>query len=184
MFRPRELRLGEGPFWPIPGCLSRDGTSLRTGTATDIGDYSSHMARTDHHLEHLAEVGLFSTCSKKELQKIARASDEVDIASGRTLVREGEIGREFFLILDGEAVVKRGSKQIATLGPGSFFGELSLLDRGPRSASVEAATDMTLLVLGQREFAGVLDEVPGMAHKLLSAMAARLREADERAVSH
>jgi CRP-like cAMP-binding protein len=73
---------------------------------------------------------------------------------------------------------------VATLGPGQYFGELSLLDRQPRSATVEGATDMTVLVLGKREFSGLLDEVPTLAHKLLSAMAARLREADAKAFSH
>lgn len=142
------------------------------------------MGRNDQHLEHLREVPLFAACSKKELAKVARASDEVAVPAGRVLVKEGEIGREFFLLLDGEAVVRRGTKKVATLGPGAFFGEMALLDRGPRSASVEAATDATLLVLGQREFAGLIDEVPGLAHKLLTAMAARLRDADRRAVSH
>jgi CRP-like cAMP-binding protein len=99
-------------------------------------------------------------------------------------VKEGTPGHEFFLILKGEATVKRNGRKVATLGEGQYFGELALLDRGPRNATVAAETPMELLVLGQREFAGILDEVPGLAHKLLTIMAARVREADARANSH
>ena len=142
------------------------------------------MRRKDQYLEHLAKVPLFSACSTKELQTIARASDDVEVSKGKVLVEEGKPGHEFFLILDGTASVKRGKKEIAKLGKGQYFGELALLDRGPRSASVVAASDLDVLVLGQREFAGVIDEVPSMAHKLLTSMAQRLREADAKAYSH
>ena len=143
------------------------------------------MARgRNAYLEDMAKVPLFAAASKRDLQRLAKASDEVKVKAGKQLVEQGHTGHEFFLIVEGEASVRRNNRKIATLGPGQFFGELSLLDRGPRSASVVAETDMTLLVLGQREFAGVLDEVPGLAHKLLGAMAARLREADTKLFSH
>jgi CRP-like cAMP-binding protein len=142
------------------------------------------LRRRDEYLQHLAKVPLFSACSKKELQTIARASDEVNVPKSKTLVEEGKPGHEFFLILDGTASVKRGKKEIAKLGKGQYFGELALLDRGPRSASVVATSDMAVLVLGQREFAGVIDEVPSLAHKLLTSMAQRLRDADAKAYSH
>jgi CRP-like cAMP-binding protein len=142
------------------------------------------LRRKDQYLEHLAKVPLFSACSKKELQTIARATDDVEVPKGKVLVEEGKPGHEFFLIVNGNASVKRGKKEIAKLGPGQYFGELALLDRGPRSASVIAKDDMEVLVLGQREFAGVIDEVPTMAHKLLMSMAQRLREADAKAYSH
>lgn len=139
---------------------------------------------SERHIQHLSDVPLFSACSKKDLQKVARASDEIDVPAGKVLCQEGDTGREFFLILDGKASVKRGKRKVATLERGQFFGELALLDRGPRSATVEADTDMTLLVLGQREFGGLVDEVAGLSHKLLAAMATRLRDADSRAVTH
>jgi CRP-like cAMP-binding protein len=139
------------------------------------------MATKTSYLDHLAEVPLFSACSKKDLQRIARASDEIDVQAGRVLVEQGRPGHEFFLIIDGQASVRRNDRKIASLGEGQYFGELSLLDRGPRSASVIADTDMTVLVLGQREFSGVLDDVPELAHKLLASMARRLREADSKA---
>ena len=144
------------------------------------------MARggKDNKLDQLGKVRLFAACNKKELALIGRASDELAVPAGKVLCEEGKPGYEFYLILDGEAVVKRGGKKVATLGPGSSFGELALLTRMPRNATVEAATEMDLLILGQREFSGLLDEVPGMAHKLLSVMAQRLYEADSRATSH
>jgi CRP-like cAMP-binding protein len=138
----------------------------------------------DVYLDYLAKVPLFSTCSRKDLQKLGRSSDPVSAKAGKVLVEEGKPGHEFFLITDGTAEVRRNNRKVTSLGPGDYFGELSLLDRGPRSATVVAQTDMALIVLGQREFAGVLDEVPAMAHKLLAAMATRLREADARALSH
>jgi CRP-like cAMP-binding protein len=142
------------------------------------------MRGRNAYLDHLAQVPLFSACSKKDLQTVARAADEVGIKAGKVLVEEGKPGHEFFLILDGKATVLRGKKKVATLGPGQYFGEMALLDRGPRSATVVAETDMDLLVLGQREFSGVVDEVPALAHKLLATMAQRLRESDSRAYSH
>lgn len=134
--------------------------------------------------DQLANVPLFSALSKRDLQRVAKASDEVGIAAGRVLVEQGRTGHEFFLILDGEAMVRRNNRKVATLGPGQYFGELAILDRGPRSASVIANTDMRVLVLGQREFVGVLDSIPGMSSKLLTTMAQRLREADTKALGH
>lgn len=142
------------------------------------------MPRKDAKLDHLARVPLFSALSKKELQTLGRASDEIEVEAGKVLCEEGKPGHEFFLILDGEAAVKRGKKTVATLDAGRYFGELSLLDRGPRSATVVADGPMTLLVLGQREFSGILDQLPGVSRKLLCSMAERLRDADARALSH
>ena len=142
------------------------------------------MASRTEHLGHLAEVPLFSACTRKDLEKISRASDEVEVKAGRVLVEQGRPGHEFFLILDGEATVRRDNRKVASLTKGQYFGELSLLDRGPRTATVTADTDMRVLVLGQREFLGVLDDVPGLSYKILRIMAHRLREADLRNVKH
>jgi CRP/FNR family cyclic AMP-dependent transcriptional regulator len=138
----------------------------------------------DGKLEHLAQVRLFSTLNKKELTLVGKASDEVQVPAGKVLVSEGTAGHEFYLIREGQAIVRRGGRRVAMLGPGQYFGELSLLDRGPRTATVVADTDMAVLVLGQREFAAILEAVPVVAHKLLEAMAHRLRECDSRATSH
>jgi CRP-like cAMP-binding protein len=131
----------------------------------------------------LSKIWLFSTASGKDLRTIRKALEEVSVPAGKVLCEQGTIGREFFLIVDGQAAVRRNNRKAATLGPGQYFGEMALLDRRPRSASVVAETDMTLLVLGQREFNGVLDAVPALSRKLLAAMATRLRESDERAMA-
>ena len=132
----------------------------------------------DTHLDKLGDVPLFSACSRKDLQRIAKASDEVEVSAGRVLVDQGKTGHEFFLILDGKATVRASNRKLATLGPGDYFGELALLSREPRDASVTADTDMRLLILGQREFTGLLDSIPGLASKILGIMARRLRAAD------
>lgn len=109
---------------------------------------------------------------------MARASDQVAIGAGRNLCEQGTIGREAFIILDGTAEVRRNDRKVATLGTGDCFGELALLDHGPRTATVTAKTDLDVLVLGAREFAGIVDEVPTIAHKLMKALAVRIRELD------
>jgi CRP/FNR family cyclic AMP-dependent transcriptional regulator len=135
------------------------------------------MARQSH-LDQLASVSLFSACSKKELEAGARATDEVTVPAGRTLCEEGSAGREAFVLVEGTASVQINGTPVATLGPGSCVGELALLDHGPRTATVVAETDLTALVIGVREFSAILDEVPPIAHKLLQALASRIRELD------
>jgi CRP/FNR family cyclic AMP-dependent transcriptional regulator len=129
----------------------------------------------------LSKIWLFSTSSAKDLRTIRKALEEVTVPAGRLLTEQGTIGREFFLIVSGQASVRRGNRKVATLGPGQYFGELALLDRRPRSASVISDTEMVLLVLGQRQFNGVLDAMPALSRKLLAATATRLREADQKA---
>ena len=126
----------------------------------------------------LKTIWLFSSCTASELRKIRSSLDEVEVPKGKVLVEEGRIGLEFFIIVTGKAVVTRNGKKVATLGPGDYFGELALLDRRPRSASVTSETDMDVLVLSQRQFNGLLESVPTIARKMLAAMANRLREAD------
>jgi CRP/FNR family cyclic AMP-dependent transcriptional regulator len=136
------------------------------------------MARRDAFTEHLAAVPLFSACSKKELALVAKRAEDVTVEPGKVLVREGAAGAEFFVIVEGTAEVSRHGQRVAELGPGTFFGDLALLDKAPRNATVTATTPMELVVLGQREFAGLIDEVPGFAHKLLAGLAHRLRQYD------
>jgi CRP-like cAMP-binding protein len=129
----------------------------------------------------LKSIWLFSGCSGTELRKIRSSLDEVKVPAGKLLVQEGRIGQEFFIIVEGRAAVTRNGKKVATLGEGSHFGELALLDRRPRSASVVSETDMDVLVMSQRQFNGLLQSVPTIARKMLSALATRLREADAKA---
>jgi CRP-like cAMP-binding protein len=135
------------------------------------------MARSDSFVETLATVPLFSACSKKELQMVAKSADHVTVPAGKVVVSEGAAGTEFFVIIDGRARVERHGREVATLGPGGFFGDLALLDRAPRNASVIADSELELAKLGQRAFDGLLDH-PGFSKKLLAGLARRLRQAD------
>lgn len=136
------------------------------------------MGKRDQYLAHLAEVPMFSACTKKELAVVARNADEIAFAPGTELVREGEQGQEFFILMSGKASVTRRGREIAVVGPGDWFGELALLDKAPRNASVKAVTDVTVIVLSQRAFKGLLAEVPTIASRLLTGMARRLHELD------
>ena len=136
------------------------------------------MASRSKHLEHLAEIPLFSALNKKDLQRIAKSSNEITLPAGSVLVDQGDMGREAFVLIEGTATVSRNGRKVGTLGPGDAVGELALLDHGPRTARVSADTDLTALVLSAREFAGVIEEVPGLAHKLLGQLASRVRELD------
>lgn len=136
------------------------------------------MASRSKHLEHLAEISLFSALSKRDLTVIAKASDEITVPAGHVLVDQGDAGREMFVILEGAATVKRNGRKVGTLSSGDAIGELALLDHGPRTATVTADTEVTALVLSARAFSGVIEEVPSLAHKLLNQLAARVRELD------
>ncbi len=126
--------------------------------------------------EQLGKVPLFSGLSKRELEATVRAGKEVSHRAGHVIAREGDRGVGFFLILDGEARVSRGGKGLSHLQAGDFFGEISLLDRGPRTATVTATTDIHLLGVTAWVFRGLLTEYPSIALKLLEVVTARLRK--------
>jgi CRP-like cAMP-binding protein len=136
------------------------------------------MASKQNHLDALREVPLFSACSNKELEKVAKASDEIRMTAGTLIVDQGQTGREAFIVVEGEVEVKRNGRRVASLGPGAIVGELSLLDHGPRTATATCETDCTLLVIDSRRFTGVLDSVPAISHKLLATLATRIRDLD------
>jgi CRP-like cAMP-binding protein len=133
------------------------------------------MLRKDAKIELLKKVPLFSQCSKKELGAIASLTDLVDMPEGARLVTEGELGREFMVIVDGEARVDRGGRKVNTLGPGDFFGEIALISGGPRLASVKLTKPSRLLVMTVGPFRGLLDDMPSIQVKVLQALAERLR---------
>jgi CRP-like cAMP-binding protein len=139
------------------------------------------VARSDPFLQHLADVPLFCALAKKDLQAVARNAELLEVEAGKVVVTEGAAGSEFYVILDGRARVERHGRQVALLGPGGFFGDLALLDRAPRNASVIAETRLELAKVGQRAFDNLLD-VPGFSKKLLAGLARRLREQDARGV--
>ena len=123
----------------------------------------------------LAAVPIFSGCSRKELAIIARAAKPVAHKAGAVIAREGERGIGLFLILEGTCTVSIGGRKKSTLGPGQFFGEIALLDGGPRTATVAADTDVRLLGLTEWMFRGLLAEHPSIALKTLESVAGRLR---------
>jgi CRP-like cAMP-binding protein len=127
--------------------------------------------------ELLTEVGLFSKCTKRERQTIARHAQAAELPAGTDLVREGEPGDALFVILEGEASVQRDGEEVSRVGPGSHFGELAILDGAPRSATVVAATDVKVAVLGIRMFRTLLREFPELAEQLLVGLAGELRKA-------
>ena len=138
------------------------------------------MRKQDAYLEHLSKVPMFTACSKKELLQIGRTAEDVKFKAGTELITEGKVGREFFVIFDGKARVTRNGKEIAVLGPGDYFGELALLDRAARNATVTTTTDMEALVLEERSFRGILQEIPSMTNKLMVGMARRLHDLDSK----
>ena len=136
------------------------------------------MASNKAFLDDLRRIPLFAGCTKKELERLARAGDEVDMTAGSLLADQGQTGREAFVILAGRSSVRRNGRKVATLGPGAIVGELSLLDHGPRTATVTCDTDCKMFVISQRHFLAVLDDVPTIGHKLMASLAGRIRELD------
>ena len=130
------------------------------------------------YLDHLARVPLFAGLSRDDLEKVARATNEIVSDAGRSLVTEGETGHEAFIIVEGTASVTVGGEEVATIGPGAVFGEMALIERAPRNATVTAVTPLRVLVLGQREFTGLLDESPNFTRRIMASLAHRVREKD------
>jgi CRP/FNR family cyclic AMP-dependent transcriptional regulator len=138
------------------------------------------MTRRSEYLDHLARVPLFSACNKAELKNLAGRTTDIKVDAGQVIIREHQGAYDFFVVFEGQAEVTREGKPVAVIGPGDFFGELALLDRGLRDATVTALTPMEIIVLSQWDFEQALDEAPRMTRKLLTGMARRLRSLDQR----
>jgi CRP/FNR family cyclic AMP-dependent transcriptional regulator len=139
--------------------------------------------RRSEKADALKKVPLFSGLSRRYLDLIAKQTDEVKEEAGTVLAKQGALGLEFLLLLEGGARVEKDGTVIARLGPGDFFGEMSLLDGMPRSASVVAESPCVLLVIQSRSFRSLLDEVPELPRKLLVTLCGRLRAADAKIAS-
>jgi CRP/FNR family cyclic AMP-dependent transcriptional regulator len=126
--------------------------------------------------EQLAAVPLFAGLSKKHLRRISRLMTRLDRPAGQVLTTEGELGSEFFVVLEGEVEVRQGNRVIATRRPGEYVGEISLLDRRPRTATVVATTSVSIEVLNRREFLSLLAEAPELSEQILATMAQRLAD--------
>jgi CRP-like cAMP-binding protein len=136
------------------------------------------MASKSVQIENLQKVTLFSGCTKRDLQHVAKAGDVITMTDGTTIVDQGQMGREAFVILSGSVAVRRGGRKITTLGEGDVVGELSLLDHGPRTATAICEGDCTLFVLDQRHFRKVLEDQPQIMFKLLGTLAGHIRNLD------
>ena len=132
--------------------------------------------RSDERVKLLSGVWLFERCTKKELAAIARMATPVIVEQGRVLAKEGTPGQEFVVVVEGTASATSRGEEVGQIGPGSFFGELALLDGGPRTATVRALTPMLVLVLDRSEFNHLVDRaIPSVGRKMLVTIAERLR---------
>ena len=129
-------------------------------------------------LEMLGSIPLFEGLSAKELESVARIGKEVAFSAGREIVKEGATGVGFHLIMEGDAVVLVGEGEVARLSAGDYFGEMSLIDGGPRSATVRAESDVRTYSLPSWDFTGLLDTTPSIGRKMLLEMTRRLRAAE------
>ena len=125
-------------------------------------------------IDLIRKVPLFARCSRAELKEIALLADEIDLHEGKEMTREGAPGREFFVLLEGTADVKKSRRRVNTLGPGDFFGEIALVSREPRTATVIATSPVRALVITDRSFRRLLDDAPQVQTKVMEAMAERL----------
>jgi CRP/FNR family cyclic AMP-dependent transcriptional regulator len=132
------------------------------------------MLRKNAKVELIRGVPLFAECSRKELNEVAGIADEIDLREGKELTTQGRPGREFFVLVEGSADVKKGNRRVNTLGAGDFFGEISLVRQVPRTATVTATSPVRALVITDRSFRSLLEHQPGIQTKVMSALAARL----------
>jgi CRP-like cAMP-binding protein len=133
--------------------------------------------------EQLGAVPLFAGLSKKQLRRISSLMTRIDRPAGQVLTREGQSGYEFFIVLEGEVEVHQGDRVIATRRAGEYVGEIALLDRRPRTATVVATTPVSIEVLSRREFVSLLAQAPELTEQILATMAQRLADLDAQATS-
>jgi len=130
-------------------------------------------------VETLTGIELFSELTNRELKKVASFMTQINVKAGRDLTVQGKPGREFMIIAEGTATVRRDGRVIATLGSGDFFGELAVIAGVPRTATVTASTDMVIEALNRREFSSLLDGSPKLAKKILVGAVKRLHQLEE-----
>lgn len=159
----------------VPGAVASGGISSARAPRQPRSDRP--LGRRGADL--LAQVPLFEGLSRRHLRKIAEHADEVSFRERETIVEVDQPGGTFFVIVQGEVRIVRGDRTIARAGPGEFFGEISLLDGGPRTASVVADTPVVAIRLFKGSFDKVVREEPGVAAKILAVVARRLRAAEK-----
>ena len=130
--------------------------------------------RKDAKIQQMQRVPLFAACSKRELAEIASIADEIDLPEGRALTREGQGGHEFFVLLEGTAEVRRKGRKVDTLESGDFAGELALIMKRPRNATITTTSPVRLLVVTEQNFRGLLRHQPGIHLKVTQAALERV----------
>jgi CRP-like cAMP-binding protein len=130
----------------------------------------------DHKGELIRRAPLFAACSKKELAEVASIADEIDLPEGKVLIREGGQGREFFVLVDGTVDVIKGEQKVKSMGPGDFFGEIALVAKTPRTATIKATSPVRALVITDRAFRALLDRSPQIQNRVLKALAERVAQ--------
>ena len=128
----------------------------------------------DGKVEIIRKIPLFSQLSKKGLEDVAHIADELDLPAGKVMAKEGDRGREFFVLLEGEAEVTKSERRINTMRNGDFFGEVALVTKMPRTASVKATTDVRVLVITERDFGALLKRSPEVGRCVAEALAERI----------
>lgn len=141
------------------------------------------LLRADTRVELLRGLPLFELCSKRELRRIAALAVEREVEAGAELIREGEPAGEFYVVVEGEVDVRRRGRRIAHLAAGSFVGEIALLSRSPRTATVVAATPLRVLTISGRDFVALLDSMPELWLKVARTLADRV-DSDEAQDGH
>ena len=137
------------------------------------------LRRSSQKTDLLKQVPMFSNLSQRHLREIGKHADQVKVEQGRVLIQQEEKGGEFNFIVDGKARVEKNGKIIRQLSEGDFFGEISLVDGEPRTATVTAETDMILLVVNKTSFDHLLDKIPGLQRKILISLCKYIRRAEE-----
>jgi len=133
----------------------------------------------DAKLDRLSQVPLLSGLSRRELEKVAEITDEVELKAGRKLATEGEPAHTAYVIVSGTAAISVDGQKVGTVGPGELVGEMGLIDGGPRAATITAESDMDVYIIEPGRFRVLLDDVPSLCRHLLLAMTRRLRQTDQ-----
>jgi CRP-like cAMP-binding protein len=132
------------------------------------------MLRKDAKIELLRQVTLFSGLSKRDLAQIATIADEIDFPPGKTLIRQGDLGRQFFVVIEGQVEISQDGKRFPPRGGSEFFGEISLVSGWPCTATVETVTPTRALVIGPRQFRALLDSTPSIQRRVIHSFSERL----------
>jgi CRP/FNR family transcriptional regulator, cyclic AMP receptor protein len=156
----------------LPGHIGRRCRTLERVMAT----------HTDQKLELLKRTPLLAGLGRRDIEEVGRLVDEVDLRAGHVLMREGDIGREFFVIIDGQVRIEKGGAMVRMMGPGEWLGDIALITEGPRTATATTETPSRLLVLNHGAFHQLMDKYPSIRLCVLDAMANRIRDLDTHSI--